>query len=405
MAKKTFNLFNTKIDNITLTEAMNEVREFLSDAQNHFIVTPNPEIILKARKDGNYRRIINSADLKLPDGYGIVLASRILKFQIKQRVTGVDLLSEIFAYAEKHAHGCYLLVLDTGLTSIHDIDKYLSKTYPKLEYECQKVNKLYLASGHIISDINKIAPDILIIAFGAPFQEKWLARNIKYLTKVQVGMAVGGALDMLTGRIKRAPKILQNMHLEWLWRLYKQPKRVSRIFQAVVVFMWHVIVLRFRSLFIFRKNVVAFIYKNRNNILIIHKTPHRGTGDGHWAMVQGGVNPKEELTGALKREMQEELGITNVKITVKSNHKNRYRWSPFYRNVYSHRYAGQKQTCFFVQFKGNVKDIKMNHLNDERIDNCAWVSQKEFLKKIEYSRRKIAKKLLTEFNNKKIYAR
>lgn len=99
--------------------------------------------------------------------------------------------------------------------------------------------------GQDLSDLAKFKPDILFCTLGAPYQEKFIYHNLKNLPSVKVVIGVGGAFDFLTGKIKRAPKIMRWMCLEWLWRLKKQPRRARRIYQAVIVFPWEFIKWRF----------------------------------------------------------------------------------------------------------------------------------------------------------------
>lgn len=411
MHNTTFNLFGVEVDNITIKEALDRARQFLFNSRGRLIFTPNPEIILRAKTNPRYRQILNSGNLLLPDGYGLILASRFLKTPLQERVTGVDFLEKFIKVLHQNQHSCYILLHENGLTKAEEVRRHLDIHYPRLNFCCQSVNNHYLASGHLIDDINEFAPDVLIVTFGAPLQERWLYNTMKHLPAVQIGFTGGGAIDMLVGSVKRAPLFWQKAHLEWLWRFLKSPRsfkwmRFKRIWRAVVIFPWEILKLRLRSTFIFRKNILGFIYKNKNAILIIHKKRYkeeRRGAHGHWALPQGGIEHEEPEKCALKREIYEELGIKSIQITAKSRHVHRYRWSPFYRNFYSHNYAGQKQSCWYVKFIGNDNEIRKNYISDEHIDSFSWVSQKELLKKIEPARGKIVKKLLKEFNNKKIY--
>lgn len=407
---KPFNIFHTKVDRIDFDQALTTAKEFIHSEKTHTIVTPNPEILLKAEHDQQYRNTLNSADLRLPDGSGVVWASKFLQSPIPERVPGVDFLATLLLYAQKHHHSVHILLHEDGLSKRHDVREYLNKKMPKLSFVCQEVSTPYLMSGHIIDDIMVSSPDILIVTFGAPLQELWVQKNKNRLKKVSIVMSAGGSFDMLTGKIPRAPRWMRKIALEWLWRLIIQPdnriKRAQRIFNAVVIFSFKVFVLKLRSLFLYRTNGLAFIYKDKDSILLLHK---RGYADekhkrsGHWALPQGGIEKNEPLVHGVLREVKEETGIVSIGKITRSRNRNKYTWSPFYRNIYSHRYAGQKQKAFFLEFTGDDEEIRLNYIGDENFDAYAWVSQNELLSKLEYARQPYAKRLLLEFNRRNVY--
>ena len=407
---KPFNIFHIKIDRISFNELLLKTKKILEGEKLNTIVTPNPEIALKAEKDHEYRDALNAADIRLPDGFGLVLASKILGTPLEERVTGVDYLSKLLRYASKHQYTVHVLLHEEGLTRSTALRSYLEKNYRELRFTCQESSTQYLLSGYIIDDINKIRPDILIVTFGAPFQERWLHNNRNRLKGVHLAFAVGGAFDMLTGKIKRAPKLMRRLMLEWLWRIIVQPenriRRMQRIFDAVVVFSVKVMILKFRTIFIYRKNGLAFVYKNKDKILVLHKRGYRDAKrvrSGHWAFPQGGVEKNEPLKHATIRELKEETGITSLGKITPSYEKNKYKWSSYYRNIYSHRFAGQRQKAFFIEFTGDEEEVRLNFIGNENFDAYEWVSQNELLKRLEYSRQPYAKRLLLEFNKRMVY--
>ena len=405
-----FNIFHTKVDRVDFDTAFDTAKRFLKTGKTHFIVTPNPEILLKGEKDQQYRNALNSADLRLPDGTGLIFASKLLNTPIPERVTGVDYLATLLVYAQKHQHSVYVLLHEGGLTHRRELAAYFEKKLPKLIYTCQEVSTQYLMSGHLINDIVATAPDILITTFGAPLQELWLLKNKQSFKKTSILFAVGGAFDMLTGRIPRAPRWMQRLSLEWLWRVRVHPdrklERFFRIVNAVVVFSVKVAYLKFRTLYVYRTNALGFVYKHKDAILVLHKRGYRDGNrvrNGHWALPQGGIEKGEPLIHGVKREVKEEAGITSIGKITPSRHRNKYPWSAFYRNIYSHRYKGQRQRAFFMQFTGDDDEIRLNYIGNEDFDAYAWVNQEELIQKLEYSRQGFAKKLLLEFNRRKVY--
>lgn len=177
------NVFGVRVDEVDLAEAVERVVE----AKKHpfFVVTPNPEQIVQAQGDGEFRRILNSADLAIPDGVGLRLVG------IKQRVTGVELMEALIKTGRK-----YMMV--GGKRGWPDVAK-----------------------------INRAKPDYLFVGLGAPKQEEWISQNLDKL-QVKAVMAVGGAIDQLDDPSLRPPKWIEQILLGWLYRLLRQPWRWKR---------------------------------------------------------------------------------------------------------------------------------------------------------------------------------
>lgn len=228
---------------VSLSAALSYVEKRLGDGEKFFVTTPNPEILLMAHADDAYAKILNSSDLALPDGVGLVLASG---GKISRRVSGVDMLEELIKRAKNEGYKLYFLGGESGVA-----EKMVKVACGKYGLKSSQVcgnsgilvnnegkvdRKKGIDSGcHVIGDINKFRPDMLFVAFGAPKQERWVARNI---SKLNIGgvMVVGGSFDFLVGKVRRASRVVRMIGFEWLWRLLIQPRRVGRIFRAVVVF-------------------------------------------------------------------------------------------------------------------------------------------------------------------------
>lgn len=224
-------ILDVTIESLSLRQAMNRIASFLKGNKLSQIVTVNPEFVLEAQKDSEFKRIINSADLSVPDGFGLKIAAFLTNQKIKNIITGVDLTWEIAKMAEKRGYSIFLL--GGGRDVAFKASRKMKFIYPKL-----KIAGFYAGSPTekgIITRINKSGADILLVAFGAPKQDKFIYKN-RHRLKVKVAMGVGGTFDYIAGIVPRAPLWMRRAGFEWLYRLIRQPWRISRIFHAVVIF-------------------------------------------------------------------------------------------------------------------------------------------------------------------------
>ena len=220
------NILGVNVNKVTMEEALSRSESFF-DNKPHLVFTPNPEIILECEKDSELTGIINSADLLLPDGIGVVLASKILGEKMYERVSGYDFLCGLFEkYKDKKF---YLLGSKPGVakTAMDNLRK-------------KGVNVVGCHDGYfkddleVVADIKEKAPDILAVCLGAPKQEKWIFKHKDELG-VPISVCGGGSLDVLAGTVKRAPEIYQKLCIEWLYRMVKEPKkRIPRILKLPV---------------------------------------------------------------------------------------------------------------------------------------------------------------------------
>lgn len=225
-------ILDIKIDNLTFYEAADRVRSLLSGKNGHFIVTPNPEMVLRAQKDSYFKDVLNSASLAIPDGIGLVLVSRFLNNKISKKVSGVDFMEEICRIAEKNGKTVFLLGAMDGVAA--KAAENLQDKFPNLKIAGYLDGNFDLKSCY--RNVNDASPDIVFVALGAPKQEKWIFENLNKMNSVKLAMGVGGAFDFISGKIKRAPLWMRKIGLEWLWRLILEPKRAKRILNAVIVF-------------------------------------------------------------------------------------------------------------------------------------------------------------------------
>lgn len=235
-------ILGVKIDKITSRELMEKIQEFLYSGSGHYIVTANPELIVRARKDSEFSDVINKADLVVPDGIGLIFASKIIsgiKGDLSERIQGIDLLYRIANSFTAPTHKNRIFFLGARGENAKLAALKLKKNFPNIEIASFFGGESGEKGDRIaVSIINQAKPDILFVAYGAPRQEKWIARNLKKLPTVRLAIGVGGAFDIISGKIARAPQWMRNVGLEWFWRLIQEPRRIGRIYNATIKFTW-----------------------------------------------------------------------------------------------------------------------------------------------------------------------
>ena len=214
-------------DDVGIPEAAETALRLMEQRRAAYVVTPNPEIVLDARKDPELLAAIEGAALVLPDGVGVIYASRILGRELQNRVPGIDFASALMArMAEKHK-SVYLLGAKPGVAEA--AAAALTGRFPGLVTAGCRDG--YFAPGEteaILASINEAAPDLLLVCLGSPKQEKWMRANAERL-RVGLMAGLGGALDVYAGVAERAPEKWRELGLEWLYRLIKEPKRIKRM--------------------------------------------------------------------------------------------------------------------------------------------------------------------------------
>ena len=219
-------VLGTKIDAITLPEAVKFALSCMDERQGAIVVTPNTEIVLRAWKDSDLRAALAAAALSLCDGVGVLIASRILGDPIGERIPGIDFASALLSQMAKRAKSVFLLGAREGVAA--RAADALQKDFPGLVI-AGTASGFFDAESEtaLIGEINARSPDLLLVCLGTPKQELWMRRCSPYL---QVGLmaGLGGTLDVYAGDVKRAPPFWRRCGLEWLYRLLKQPERLKR---------------------------------------------------------------------------------------------------------------------------------------------------------------------------------
>ncbi len=211
-------VLGVKIDNVTMQEAVDMAMTFM-DGTPHAVFTPNPEIIMVALEDNEMMEALKKASLIIPDGIGVVIASKIKSTPLKERVPGFDFCCQLMKSDKSfYFFGGKPGIAETAAKNMRD----------------KGVNVVGFHHGYfdddteIINDINEKQPDVVLVCLGMAKQEKWIVNNMSKL-KTSVLIGAGGSLDVLAGAVERAPEIYQKLNLEWLYRTVKQPSRIPRI--------------------------------------------------------------------------------------------------------------------------------------------------------------------------------
>lgn len=223
---RTVNILGIRVHDVTWEEAFAQVEAFIASAQPHQVVTVNPEFVMAARSNLAFRAVLNHADLALPDGVGLLWASRLLGRPLRERVTGSDFVPRFAALAARRGYRLFFLGAAPGVAEL--AARTLVHEHPDLQ-----VVGTYAGSPRpeeedkIVELVRAARPEALFVAYGAPAQDLWIARNLQRLS-VPVCMGVGGALDFIAGVVPRAPARVQQLGLEWFYRLIRQPWRWRR---------------------------------------------------------------------------------------------------------------------------------------------------------------------------------
>jgi N-acetylglucosaminyldiphosphoundecaprenol N-acetyl-beta-D-mannosaminyltransferase len=200
----------------------------IDNREKAFIVAINPEKIIKAQDDPSLMKLLNSADFQIPDGIGVILASKFKGGQIRERVTGIDMMLKLCETAAKHQKRIFLYGGKPGRADEAKVK--LEEMYPGIQISGTLHG--YEKDQQIVSQtINLSQADIIFVAMGSPAQENWIIAN-KDSLHPSVYQGVGGSFDVISGKIERAPESFQKLGLEWLYRLMKEPWRIKR--QAVL---------------------------------------------------------------------------------------------------------------------------------------------------------------------------
>ncbi len=221
---------NIKIDNVTMDEALDKIREFIKTRNNAYVVTPNADHMMTLQTDEMFQKVYDEADLILTDGKPLMWIAKFYKTPIKEKISGSDLFPRLCEMSAKEGYTMFFLGAAEGVAA--KAKENLEKKYEGLnvvgtysppfgfEKDEQELNK-------IINMVREAHPDILIVGLGAPKQEKF-AYTYRDRLQVPVSLGLGASIDFEAGNIKRAPKWMSDVGLEWFYRMIKDPKRLVK---------------------------------------------------------------------------------------------------------------------------------------------------------------------------------
>lgn len=227
-------MLGVRIDDVRIDEALALIDGFIAKRGPHQIVTVNPEFVMEAQRNAVFQDVLQRADLAVPDGVGLSVVARGLGHRLRGRVPGVELVEAIAKRSAQHGYRVFLLGAAPSVAE--QAAAVLARRYPGFVVAgCFAGSPRRDDEPEIRQRIVEARPDVLLVAYGAPAQDLWIARNQPAI-QVPVAIGVGGTFDYLSGRVLRAPRWIRRIGLEWLFRVIRQPWRWKRIYTAVVRF-------------------------------------------------------------------------------------------------------------------------------------------------------------------------
>lgn len=202
----------------------------LKKEEKCFVVTANPEIVMKTREDDLYKRVVQSADYVIADGIGIVKAASWQGSPLPERVAGFDVMQDLLKTADQNGYSCYFLGAEESVNA--SAVEEVKRRFPNIHIAGRHHGFFELKDAAIAEAVQAANPDIVFVALGLPRQELWIGEHLDTFRK-GIFMGVGGSFDVLAGVVKRAPAIWIKLNLEWAYRVLKQPSRLFRMMKVM----------------------------------------------------------------------------------------------------------------------------------------------------------------------------
>lgn len=230
-------ILGAKVDCVTMDEALARIESFIAAKTPHIVVTADSSGLVAAQSDQVFREILRTADLVTPDSAGVLWAAKRKRANISARVSGVDILARLCALSADKGYRLFFLGAAPGVAEM--AAEKLRLLYPGCNIVGTKHGYFPADSDEVVArEVAESKLDVLFVAMGIPRQEKFIAAT-KKIIQAPVAIGVGGSLDVFSGRAKRAPKLIQKLNLEWLWRVMLNPRKFSKV-KSLPVFAWRV---------------------------------------------------------------------------------------------------------------------------------------------------------------------
>lgn len=230
-------ILGVRVDDVTHAEAVARCRTMVEDPQPRYCVTPNPEFVILARRDPEFRRILNASDLAIPDGGGLLLAARLFGTPLREQVRGTDLSYLLMEECARRGWRLFLLGAAPGVAE-------QAAVRLRARYAGLTISGTFAGDGSPTGDEETRGAvraagrsDVLFVCYGANKQERWIDRNLAHLD-VGLALGLGGVLDFFSGRVRRAPFVVRRLGLDWVWRAALQPRRIKRQADTIPRFLW-----------------------------------------------------------------------------------------------------------------------------------------------------------------------
>ena len=224
-------ILGIQFDDLTRSEAAQAGAALLDEDKFHYVVTPNPEFILAAERDSEFRQVLNGADLVLADGIGVVYSAKIQGTPLKGRVPGIEFAADMLNCLNQRGGRLYLLGAKPGVAE--EAGRNIVEQHPNITL-CGTQDGYFSDEEAVLLKVAAAHPDLLFVCLGAPKQEKWIDRWGRH-TGARMAIGLGGALDVFAGKVARAPESWQKLGLEWAYRLTKEPQRAGRMAKLPLV--------------------------------------------------------------------------------------------------------------------------------------------------------------------------
>ncbi len=432
-----------KVDELSKNELLENLENRIRQNQKTWMTTLYSEFLLAALNDRKILDMLNKADIAVADGMGIIWAAKYVtipltakkyytkiiqaiwqakysvaailfkpswvKSEIKETIPGSSLVLDLAKMAAKNNWSIYLLggFGDTAKLAANKLSSHMTNLNGRQ-------NQSLFFSGKnpddpsIIEDIKKARPDLLFVAYGPIKQERWIAANLENLP-VKMIIGLGGTFDYLAGKRLNPPKFMRKMGLEWLFRLFTQPYRIKRIFNATFGLIWALIKTKVFLSLPYRPNVVSVVLNDKNEIFIGKFNPEKGVinvlgypknyFENYWQLPQGGIEPGEDVAEGAKRELWEETAMRSVNLIKISNHSHAYLWKdmgkrPLFIGKRYH-YKGQEQKIAYFKFFGQEKEVVLDW--DEFVE-YKWVPWQNLKESITEQKSELIKLVLSDLS-------